>query len=133
MQRDLQKYIRPNNLPKQVLGKEFQINDILEEFDFEKVHSVMVFLDWQYAKPNPVTGVIEYYKPTIEDIKKSARKYLEHVWDMPTSEDAQVCHTGSGGFMAYRGFYDGLKILSLTFEIEEWGFDYDSVQSENYS
>lgn len=125
MYRDINRYLRPSDYPVQRLGKERQIEIILQETDFDKIHRAMVVLDWQWAY-SP-TGV-----PTIEEMKSQAKHYLEEVWNIPEDGISEVYFTGSGGFMAYKYVIDGLKILSLKFELAGWEFDYDSVQSENY-
>ncbi len=135
MNRDIKKYLRPNGVPKQIMGRDDQIRIILEEMDFDKIHRTMVFLDWVWVK-NEVDANGRYdYKsavPTIEDLKSDSKKWLEEVWNMPEREDAVIYSIGSGGLVAQKCVYDGLKMLSLTFELTKWEFDYDDVQSENY-
>lgn len=79
------------------------IDEILQEFDFEKVHKVMKFLKWQWAFTNGI--------PNIEDMKKLAKDLLTRVCEEKTS-----C-TGTGGFTARR-YEKG--ILSLEFNVTTW-------------
>jgi len=78
------------------------IDEILDEFDFEKVHKVMVALDWKwYGTP----GV-----PSIGDLRRNARELLNAV-----VKNGDHCH-GNGGFYAY--MENGL--LGLRFEVANW-------------
>lgn len=125
--RNLQDYLRKNN-PSQKIGKEDQIRIILEETDFEKIHSVMEYLGWRWmAWPE-----MQYYAPSVETIKEKAKKLLEEVWNMHPQEDIEYLYISSGGLRATKLTYNGLKMLSLHFEITGWEFDYEGVQSENY-
>jgi hypothetical protein len=47
------------------------IMDCLDEFDFDKVQSVMFHLNWTYSDDKDV--------PTVETLRKNARKYLIEV------------------------------------------------------
>lgn len=82
------------------------IEEILNEFDFEKVHRVMQFLDWRWYPNNKV--------PSIASLKQTARLCLNGIVD----EGAERHMTG--GLVAYReqdGDEDG---LALSFVIEEY-------------
>jgi hypothetical protein len=76
------------------------IDEILDEFDFEKVHKVMVALDWKW-----VDGV-----PTIGDLRRTARELLN---DLVRGELRGV---GTGGLYAY--MENGL--IGLRFEVTNW-------------
>ena len=124
--RNLQDYLRKNH-PSQKIGKEDQIRIILEETDFEKIHNVMEYLNWCWMK----WPEMHFYLPSIEQLKQTAKDMLERVWDLD-SEDFEYVFDSSGGFKAVKFTYDGLKMLSLHFELTGWEFDYEGVQSENY-
>ena len=47
------------------------IMDCLDEFDFERVHEVMSFLDWKWAD----TGEV----PDVHALRRSCRIYLKEV------------------------------------------------------
>ena len=132
MKRDIQSYIRKQ--PTQKLDKEDQIRIILEEFDFSLVNAVMTFLNWHWWRndPNPGSPPIDRGVPTIDMLKENARYCLERVWNLPET-DSHNYETGTGGFVATKSVYDGLKMLSLRFELTSWELDYDNVQNENYS
>lgn len=67
--------------------KEKLVKDILKNFDFKKVHKIMIQLNWHWR------GKV----PTIEDIKYQARKLLENV-----IYDEHCWGSGTGGFYAQK-------------------------------
>lgn len=81
-----------------------KVNQILEHFDFEKVHTYMEATNWGWATS-------EGYKvPSIDQIKDQARRLLiDAVW-----EEEHVANISTGGFHAYKMPWG----LELTFSIE---------------
>lgn len=98
-----------------------QIDEIMDDFDFDKVHEIMTALNWTW-----VTSENKNYPPDIWEIKKSARSHLKNA----------VKHGGSasGGFRTT--FHDEVDIdtgkpfvmLSLQFGLDYFpdGTEYDS-------
>lgn len=80
--------------------KQEQVNAIIDEFDFQKVHKVMQCLEWEWFD----TGI-----PSVEDLKRKARELLENV------EPKHI--TATGGF---RASMDSENCLELSFVVEEW-------------
>lgn len=76
------------------------IDEILDEFDFDKVHKVMVSLDWKWHSTDGV--------PAIADLRRMARSLLKQV-----VESKGLHSVGSGGFTAY--MHHGL--LGLRFDV----------------
>lgn len=100
---------------KNVTEEQFQVllENVMDNFDFEKVHDVMVEMDWRWI---PI-GSGELKVPTVFQLKNSARRYLRRAFD--------GCHTvGSGGLEAsYHPPIDDedpAGFLSLKFILEEW-------------
>lgn len=87
------------------------IMDCLDEFNFEKVHKVMFMLDWRYSDSKDV--------PTVEYLRKNARKYLIEV--VRECLDHREYTIGTGGFR-YEGRMYGANNLyiRMAFEIESW-------------
>lgn len=79
------------------------IDEILDEFNFEKVHKVMVSLDWKW---NSTDGV-----PAIADLRRTARSLLKQV-----VESKGIHSVGTGGFTAF--MHNG--ILGLRFEVSSY-------------
>lgn len=72
-----------------------QIEIILKDFDFEKVHETMKSTNWKYGKKNK-KGEYKLETPSIEYLKKSAQDLLEKV----IKED--LFYTSTGGFTALK-------------------------------
>ncbi len=89
-----------------------QIEDLLDEFDFDKVKRVMDFLGWVYHD-SPDNEV------TIGELRRMARNLLESVYNEGASGESI---TACGGFEAARYMYlpDTEKYLTLKFVVTEW-------------
>ena len=92
-----------------------QIKIILNGIDFDKIQSVMDFLDWK------ILGRI----PSIDGLKASAKKLLTDAWNI--EEGHEICSLETGGMRAERFIYDGMKMLKFSFTISSWSIDYDDV------
>ena len=90
------------------------IMDCLDEFDFDRVHKVMMHLNWTYSDDKDV--------PTVETLRKNARKYLREVVTqvlMSTGSDTFI--TSTGGFRYEAKLYENGDLwLRMAFEIESW-------------
>lgn len=83
-----------------------QIKNILEEFDFKRVHDSMVALDWHYTDYHENKS----YIPDIQELKNTAQFCLERAVKYRLSE--------TGGFLAV---HSG-GVLNLYFVLEETFF-----------
>lgn len=90
------------------------INDIMDTFQFEKVHRAMVALDWSWAS---VDGV-----PELHEVKKCARVLLTECAFSDTG------YLATGGFRAER---DEQGNLSLLFYIDCWEANGTELIAEN--
>lgn len=110
---------------KDVIGlqKKFQslIDEVMDNFDFHKVHKVMKCLNWSWAFSNGV--------PEIYELKEEARRLLnECLYDViQHAEDTWSIATG--GFKVRATNYKDAEVesdddfhlaLSLSFEVEDW-------------
>ena len=82
------------------------IDEILDQFDFQKVKEVMDALNWTWA-----IGT-ESHVPDIPELRKQAREML---WDVIRSKGRMI-KTG-GGFVAEKEDDDTLE---LRFEVTAW-------------
>ena len=83
-----------------------KINAILRDFDFEKVHRVMMLLNWQWSQ-----GRV----PTVAEIRKVATMLLRDL-----VRNKNITGTGTGGFWADRRYdEDGEKRITLSFVVED--------------
>ena len=89
-----------------------QIEDLLDEFDFDKVKKVMDCLEWTYFD-SPDKQV------NISELRRMARRVLEIVYNADPSPDYW---TACGGFDATRYMYpgDSQKYITLKFVATEW-------------
>ena len=88
------------------------IMDCLDEFDFDRVHKVMMHLNWTYSDCKDV--------PTVEYLRKNARKYLIEAVKEALQRDSEfIC--GTGGFRYEAKLYENDYLwLRMAFEIESW-------------
>lgn len=87
------------------------VNDILDRFDFARVHRVMVATRWTWHKTENGEGKV----PTIADLRRAARTYVNFVY---ASRDPEA-YISSGGFVA-RKDSDGCLILEFVVESAAW-------------
>lgn len=92
---------------------EGQIEFILKNFDFSKVVRVMRVLDWAWAMGGGVNAV-----PSVEDVKKNARKLLEKV----ASEQADHVHSIETGGLQATSYPSGYLELEFVIESESGVF-----------
>jgi len=80
------------------------IDEIMDNFDFKKVHDVMHFLNWTWR--------FSTTPPTIDEIKAFAKFYLEEaaLRDGP-------CNIGCGGFDIRKDEDNNFEIL---FSVSSW-------------
>tara|TARA_R110000868_G_scaffold182598_3_gene423576 strand:- start:2419 stop:2787 length:369 start_codon:yes stop_codon:yes gene_type:complete len=65
------------------------INDIIDEFNFEKVHIAMAALDWKWAiPPTSLDDQIKLQVPTLVKLKEFAR------WQLIRSIETGYCSSG---------------------------------------
>lgn len=90
-----------------------QIEEIMNNFDFIRVHRVMEELDWEWCWTDGV--------PSVEELRYKARQQLNEVTTKYKS-DASV---SSGGFKAsIKRNYKNELYLELEFVIEDWNTEY---------
>ena len=103
--------------------KEKMIDEIIDNFDFEKCHFVMNKLKWEWA----FNGV-----PTIEDLKRAARQRMEQAIKGALDKNDilplnSYYFSSSGGLKAtaWRNRYGHLEAINLEFVLAEWDSDGD--------
>lgn len=79
-----------------------QIEEIMDEFDFDKVQRVMKFLDWKWFGAED--GI-----PRVAELRREARRLLNGVQNRS--------YIATGGFVARK---DKFGRLSLAFEVTSW-------------
>lgn len=91
--------------------KAMKVDEVLSEFDFQKVYRVMEFLDWKWKGK----------KPSIYQLMKEAERLLYTVLNKEN-----VSSAGSGGFMA--GIDN--EQLYLNFILEESSAYFEEKEDE---
>ncbi len=99
-----------------------RLNEIMNQFDFNKVHKCMKLMDWKWgifskeSAPN-----ITYNVPTLENIKNSAK-------DLITTVIISYLRTKTSGFTGTGGleiFYNHQQdYIEIKFVLTEWIDDY---------
>lgn len=91
------------------------LDDVIDHFDFDRVHNVMKHLDWKWASKN----LDDLEIPSIQRLRSYARQLLRQAYK-------ECCTIGSGGFEAvYKpwrpewGDEDKAGYLGLRFIVEE--------------
>jgi hypothetical protein len=101
------------------------VNEIIANFDFERVNSVMTFLDWTWATcKNKV--------PSIRELKEAGEEHLytaiEQVMSPNNTHGPDVAWISASGGLHARAWKDDkgqLDKIELQFIIEEWESDND--------
>lgn len=95
------------------------IDEIMDNFDFDKVHKAMEALDWEwvkdgYDKDKPMLEQMSV--PDVSTIRRQARRHLKEVIE------GNLYAVGTGGLKAT--WHEG--VLSLEFILAEWEASHDS-------
>lgn len=92
------------------------LNNVFDNFDFEKVKKTMDALDWQWAYAKGENGV-----PTLDEIKAEAARLM---WDCANMDEDVIA---TGGLRVEKDFSDpDDPWMRLTFEVTDW----DAAASE---
>jgi hypothetical protein len=86
------------------------IDEILDQFDFEKAKEVMDALDWKWGMARWGTGT-EALVPDIPELRKQAREML---WELIRSKNRMI---KMGGLVVEK---DDDDTLELRFEVTSW-------------
>lgn len=104
---------------------EAMINNIIENFDFNKCRKTMKLLNWEWWG----RGV-----PTVEMLKESAREYLQCAAkgclkreDHKSHLNPYFCSSGGLKAIAWRNKYWNIEFLELEFVLTEWNTDGDDI------
>lgn len=97
----------PNHVPTNI---QEIINGIIEDFDFDSVHDVMEYMDWEWRGE----GV-----PSIEKLKECAIELLERAYNGYFEQGNGEQHSiQTGGLEAYYMYDDNEDCFELKFVLE---------------
>ena len=104
--------------------KDELISAIIAEFDFERVHKVMKFLDWKWA------GGSKPKVPTIHKLKECARSLLKDAYIGALKHKGERYSVTTGGFNADCFIDKGGNSIdfNLLFYIDEWSESTDMLE-----
>ena len=90
------------------------IDEIMDWFDFEKVHKVMTTLDWKWGDDESV--------PTIPELRKQTRELMKMALiGLSNNFEEKSYSAATGGFEATAFLVkDDSRILELKFVFSEW-------------
>lgn len=91
-----------------------QCEEIFENFDWNKVHKVMVCVDWRWGWNNQI--------PTILEMQEKAKELLKTSFERCEKNGKYT--TGTGGFDATVVSEDGFKTAELKFVLTQWETHY---------
>ena len=114
---DTEYRVKPDSLWSNYDDPTDDINDILDEFDFERVNDVMKSVCWEWVMSDGRYGI-----PSIPELRKQSRRLLEEtVSGLISSKETQY-FIESGGFRAEANKYDDdPKIhIRLSFVVTSW-------------
>ena len=98
------------------------IESILNEFDFEKVHTIMTKLDWGWVSDDSNMQVFSV--PSVEQLKCLAKQLLNDVLVKGrANKESDIYYIYSGGFKATYNRYLDVDNLELEFIVESWDED----------
>jgi len=97
------------------------LNDVFDNFDFERVKKTMDALDWKWdnlTRYIPLDGFKEKkdsYVPTLDEIKEEAARLM---WECATQNVSVIA---TGGFRVEKDFSDpDDPWMRLSFEVADW-------------
>lgn len=88
-----------------------QINDVINHFDFDKVHSVMEFLDWNWWNYASI--------PTKFELQKKAYELLSAAYDLHRLENERAVISTAGFEALCDNDADGIW-FELKFVLTDW-------------
>lgn len=96
------------------------IDEIIENFNFDKVHMAMTMLDWKWAGENGDAV------PSMKELKDTARRLLTEAYKDGVEPDYAYNVVATGGFEAY--IYDN-NAMELKFVLDNFETDgYDTEE-----
>lgn len=98
-----------------------EIEYILEEFDFDKVHKVMTALNWTWARSNNITSSkCEFHVPNHYELIESARERLQNALEQAFKNESGRGFSETGGFRGEAFVEEQNVYLVLSFILESW-------------
>lgn len=89
------------------------IDEVMDWFDFDRVHQTMTFLKWNWG----TEGV-----PTIQDLRKFVRENMKRTYYTLVDNNKDYDGIATGGFCieCVRDKEDGVIYFKVRFELTSW-------------
>ena len=93
-----------------------RIDEVMDWFDFDKVHSVMTILKWYWGGEDGVPQI-----PEIQILRKHVRDYMKQTYYDLLNENKDFYAMASGGFVVECiKDEDGFIQFNVRFELANW-------------
>jgi hypothetical protein len=99
----------------QEINESATIIDILDRFDFEKVHKYMDSVEWTWARCGALVV------PSVEDLRNVAEDLLWTALNQARNEKYKSNVVGTGGFYVTYNIFNNQECLKLFFSLETKG------------
>lgn len=135
----------PNRKKKELFKNKYQmIKEIIDNFNFDKVHYVMTELNWEWVQLEKEAYTFEDIEnapkrvPTIEELKMAAINRIEcAIEEAEKKEHAKIDEnypfsSASGGFKTtvFKDKKGRISWIELQFVLTDWESAYDETDSE---
>jgi hypothetical protein len=109
-------------LPQHVMEKNM-VNEIIQEFNFERCYTAMNALNWQWAG----TGIpsIDMLKESAIDRLMSAIEGVKNKENRLSANESYFCSSGGLKGTAWKNRYGHIAGIKLEFILTEWDSDGD--------
>lgn len=109
-------------LPQHVMEK-YMVNEIIQEFNFERCYTAMNALNWQWAG----TGIpsIDMLKESAIDRLMSAIEGVKNKENRLSTNESYFCSSGGLKGTAWKNRYGHIAGIKLEFILTEWDSDGD--------
>lgn len=87
--------------------------EMISEFDFEKVHKVMTLLDWTWVDSGKLP-------PTIERMKMTVRELFDQIYSSVNRDKRDHSVIATGGFQITYTECKSYNMYELEFVVENW-------------
>jgi hypothetical protein len=90
------------------------IDDINKNFDYAKVHKVIVFLKWNWASL-PGFGV-----PSVDELREEANRIMWDAYESALEHKSDNYSVSTGGLYTRFWRVEGKPFIRLAFQVAEW-------------
>lgn len=110
------------------------IDEVMDEFEFEKVERHMKAVNWGWSAPTP-EDEWNVEIPTLSDIKAACRRLLVNAFTAVTmvketdSDYNGPCYSSCGGFTVYAWPDNRCQVF---FSVDDWWYEPENFEPTDY-